>query len=230
MTEARSLKALIGRVAAGDSLSVEDTVLAFDIMLSGEATAAQMGAFLMGLRVRGETVDEITGGASVMRAKALPIRAPAGAIDVVGTGGDQSGTYNVSTASAIVVAGCGVPVAKHGNKAMSSKCGSADVLAALGVAIDCDPALVQRSLDEAGVCFMLAPKHHAAMRHVGPTRVELGTRTIFNLLGPLSNPAGVKRELLGVFSHDWSSRWRASSASSRRSARGRSTAPTDWTN
>ena len=203
MAEARNLKALIGLVAAGDSLSVEDTALAFDIMMSGEATPAQIGAFLLGLRVRGETVDEITGGASVMRAKALPIRAPEGAIDVVGTGGDQSGTYNVSTASAIVVAGCGVPVAKHGNKAMSSKCGSADVLAALGVAIDCDPALVQRSLDEAGVCFMLAPKHHAAMRHVGPTRVELGTRTIFNLLGPLSNPAGVKRELLGVFSLDW---------------------------
>ena len=203
MAEERSLKGLIGRVAAGDRLSVDDTAEAFDIMMSGEATPAQIGAFLIALRVRGETVDEITGGATTIRAKALPIRAPEGAIDVVGTGGDQSGSFNVSTASALVVAGCGVPVAKHGNRAMSSKCGSADVLAALGVAIECDPALVQRSLDEAGVCFMLAPKHHAAMRHVGPTRVELGTRTIFNLLGPLSNPAGVKRELLGVFSRDW---------------------------
>ena len=203
MAEERSLKGLIGRIAAGDRLSVDDTAEAFDIMMSGEATSAQIGAFLMALRVRGETVDEITGGATTMRAKALPIRAPDGAIDVVGTGGDQSGSFNVSTASALVVAGCGVPVAKHGNRAMSSKCGSADVLAALGVAIECDPALVQRSLDEAGVCFMLAPRHHAAMRHVGPTRVELGTRTIFNLLGPLSNPAGVKRELLGVFSRDW---------------------------
>jgi len=203
MTEARSLKPLIGRVAFGERLSVDDTTEAFDIMMSGEAAPSQIGAFLMGLRMRGETVDEITGAAAVMRAKALPIEAPAGAIDVVGTGGDQSGTYNVSTASALAVAGCGVPVAKHGNRAMSSKCGSADVLAALGVNIECDTALVQKSLNEAGICFMLAPRHHAAMRHVGPTRVEMGTRTIFNLLGPLSNPAGVKRELLGVFDREW---------------------------
>ena len=208
MSGERTLKPLIakaasGRDAGGAGLSIAETTAAFDIMMSGEATPAQIGAFLMALRVRGETVDEITGGATVMRAKALPIRAPAGAIDVVGTGGDQSGTFNVSTASAIVVAGAGVPVAKHGNRAMSSKCGSADVLAALGVNIECDVTLVQKSLDEAGLCFMLAPKHHSAMRHVGPTRVELGTRTIFNLLGPLSNPAGVKRELLGVFSREW---------------------------
>ncbi|MBM3506296.1 MAG: anthranilate phosphoribosyltransferase [Alphaproteobacteria bacterium] len=203
MAEPRSLKPLIGRVAAGERLSRGEAREAVDIMMSGEATPAQIGAFLMGLRVRGETVDEIAGAAEGMRAKALPIRAPAGAIDVVGTGGDARGSYNVSTASAIVVAGCGVPVAKHGNRAMSSKCGSADVLAALGVAIECDPNLVQRSLDEAGLCFMLAPKHHAAMKHVGPTRVEMGTRTIFNLLGPLSNPAGVKRYLLGVFSPQW---------------------------
>ncbi|MDA0654246.1 MAG: anthranilate phosphoribosyltransferase [Proteobacteria bacterium] len=202
MDDARSLKPLLGIVADGNSLSVAQTTEAFDIMMSGEATPSQIGAFLMALRVRGETVDEITGAATVMRAKALPIDAPANAIDVVGTGGDQSGSYNVSTATALVVAGCGVPVAKHGNRAMSSKCGSADVLAALGVNIECDAALVQKSL-EAGVCFMLAPRHHAAMRHVGPTRVELGTRTIFNLLGPLSNPAGVRRELLGVFSKQW---------------------------
>ena len=203
MDDARSLKPLLGIVADGNSLSVAQTTAAFDIMMSGEATPSQIGALLMALRVRGETVDEITGAATVMRAKALPIDAPANAIDVVGTGGDQSGSYNVSTATALVVAGCGVPVAKHGNRAMSSKCGSADVLAALGVNIECDAALVQKSLAEAGVCFMLAPRHHAAMRHVGPTRVELGTRTIFNLLGPLSNPAGVKRELLGVFSRQW---------------------------
>jgi anthranilate phosphoribosyltransferase len=203
MSEERTLQPWIGRLAAGEHLSANDTREAFDIMMSGEATPSQIGAFLMALRVRGETVDEIAGAAAVMRAKALPIAAPHGAIDVVGTGGDQSGSYNVSTAAAIVVAGCGVPVAKHGNRAMSSRCGSADVLAALGVAVDCHTPLVQRSLDTAGICFMLAPRHHSAMRHVGPTRVELGTRTIFNLLGPLSNPAGVKRMLLGVFSREW---------------------------
>lgn len=203
MAEPRSLKPVISRVAAGEKLSLADTRDAFDIIMSGEATPSQIGAFLMGLRVRGETVEEVAGAASVMRAKALPIRAPAGAIDVVGTGGDARGSYNVSTTAAIVVAGAGVPVAKHGNRALSSKCGSADVLAALGVAIECDTALVQRSLDEAGLCFMLAPRHHSAMKHVGPTRVEMGTRTIFNLLGPLSNPAGVKRYLLGVFAPRW---------------------------
>jgi anthranilate phosphoribosyltransferase len=203
LSEERSLKPLIGKVATGESLSVDETTEAFDIMMSGEARPAQIGGFLMALRVRGETVDEITGGATVMRAKALPINAPEGAIDVVGTGGDQSGSYNVSTATALVVAGAGVPVAKHGNRAMSSKCGSADVLQALGVNIECDVGLVQKSLDEAGICFMLAPTHHNAMRHVGPTRVELGTRTMFNLLGPLSNPAGVKRFLLGVFAQEW---------------------------
>lgn len=203
MPDARSLKPLIARVATGETLSREQTREAFDIMMSGEATPAQIGAFLMALRVRGETVDEITGAASVLRAKMSPLRSPAGAMDVVGTGGDQSGSYNVSTCTAIVVAGAGVPVAKHGNRAISSKCGSADVLQALGVAIECDSALTQRSLDEAGLCFMLAPRHHAAMKHVGPTRVEMGTRTVFNLLGPLSNPAGVRRYLLGVFGRQW---------------------------
>ena len=203
MTQANSLKTLIDRVADGKRLSIAETSEAFEVMMSGNATASQIGAFLMGLRVRGESVDEITGGATVMRSKALPIKAPNGAIDIVGTGGDKSGSFNVSTATALVVAGCGIPVAKHGNRAMSSKCGSADVLAALGVDIECDATLVQKSLNEAGVCFMLAPRHHTAMRHVGPTRVELGTRTIFNLLGPLSHPAGVRRELLGVFSRDW---------------------------
>lgn len=203
MSEPRSLKALIDLVATGKTLSVEQAIEAFDIMMSGEATSAQIGALLLGLRIRGETVSEITGGATIMRSKALQLHSPSGAIDVVGTGGDGSGSFNVSTATALVVAGCGVNVAKHGNRAMSSKCGSADVLKTLGVNIECSADLVQKSLEEANICFMLAPTHHAAMRHVGPTRVELGTRTIFNLLGPLSNPANVKRFLLGVFSIDW---------------------------
>ena len=196
-------KGLVARVAAGDRLGVESARTAFNIMMSGDATPAQMGGFLMALRVRGETVEEITGGALAMRRKALSIEAPEGAIDVVGTGGDASGSFNVSTASAIVVAGCGVPVAKHGNRAMSSKCGSADILAALGVNLDADFSLVKKALWDIGICFMLAPRHHGAMRHVAGTRVELGTRTLFNLLGPLSNPAGVKRELLGVFAEEW---------------------------
>jgi anthranilate phosphoribosyltransferase len=157
----------------------------------------------MALRVRGESVDEITGAARIMRAKALAIDAPPGTIDTVGTGGDGSGSFNISTATGLVVAGCGVPVAKHGNRAFSSKSGAADVLTALGVNIDCDMEIVRRCLWEVGICFLMAPRHHGATRHVGPTRVELGTRTIFNLLGPLSNPAGAKRLLVGVFAPEW---------------------------
>jgi anthranilate phosphoribosyltransferase len=171
--------------------------------MSGNATPAQMGAFLMALRVRGETVEEITGAVRAMRAKALRIEAPPGAFDTAGTGGDGSGTFNISTATAFVLAGAGVPMAKHGNRNLSSHCGSADVLAALGVNIDADMTLVKRSLWEAGICFLMSPRHHSAMRHVGPTRVELGTRTIFNLLGPLSNPAGAERQLVGVFAAQW---------------------------
>ena len=197
------MKEIISLVASGERLNVEQARAAFDIMMSGDATPAQIGGFLMGLRVRGETVDEITGGAMTMRAKALAIAAPDDAIDVVGTGGDAHGTYNISTASALVVAGCGVPVAKHGNRALSSKSGAADVLGALGVDVDADMTLVQRSLTDAGICFMMAPRHHGAMRNVGGPRVELGTRTIFNLLGPISNPAGVKRLLVGVFDRRW---------------------------
>jgi anthranilate phosphoribosyltransferase len=196
-------KPLIAKVAGGDRLSVDEARTAFDIMMSGEATPSQMGGFLMALRVRGETVEEITGGAMTMRAKALMIDAPVGAIDTCGTGGDASGTLNVSTAAAFIAAGCGVPVAKHGNRALSSKSGSADVLTALGVNIDCDMALVRRSLWEAKIGFLMAPRHHGAMRNVGATRVELGTRTIFNLLGPLSNPAGAQRQLIGVFAKQW---------------------------
>src|SRR5262249_23731087 len=159
------------------------------------ATPSQIGAFLMALRVRGETVDEITGAARIMRAKALAIDAPPGTIDTVGTGGDSSGSFNISTATPLVVAGAGGPLATHGNRAFSSKSGAADVLAALGVKIDADMEIVRRCLWEIGICFLMAPRHHSAMRHVGPTRVELGTRTIFNILGPLSNPAGARRLL-----------------------------------
>ena len=197
------LKSIIGKVATGATLSREEAASAFDSMMSGEATPSQMGGLLMALRVRGETVDEITGAARIMRAKALTIDAPPGTIDTVGTGGDGSGSFNISTASALVVAGCGVPVAKHGNRAFSSKSGAADVLTALGVNIDCDMAIVRRCLWEIGICFLMAPRHHSATRHVAPTRVELGTRTIFNLLGPLSNPAGTRRQLVGVFAPEW---------------------------
>jgi len=198
-----ALKPLLARVADGNSLTTEESEAAFDIIMSGDATEAQIGGFLMALRVRGETVDEITGAVRTMRAKALPAKAPAGAIDVVGTGGDGSGTYNISTAAAIVVAGCGVAVAKHGNRALSSKSGAADVLGALGVNIDAELGLVERAIAEAGIGFLMAPRHHSAMKYVGPARVQMGVRTIFNILGPLSNPAGVTRQFTGVFSKDW---------------------------
>ena len=198
-----SFKPLLGKVAAGAFLSRAEATAAFDAMLSGEVTPAQMGGFLMGLRVRGESVEEITGAVTAMRAKMLRVEAPADAVDVVGTGGDGSGSYNVSTLAAIIVAACGVPVAKHGNRAASSKSGAADTLAALGVRIGIEPRAIERCIAQAGIGFMMAPSHHAAMRHVGPARVELGTRTIFNLLGPLSNPAGVRRQLIGVFSAAW---------------------------
>src|SRR5436189_5605605 len=197
------LKALIAHVATGANLSREQASGAFDRMMSGEATPWQMGALLMGLRVRGETVDEITGAVSAMRAKMLRVSAPGNAIDVVGTGGDASGSYNISPCAAFIVAGAGIPVAKHGNRALSSRSGAADVLGALGVRIDLRPDEITRCIYEAGIGFMFAPAHHPAMKHVGPTRVELGTRTIFNLLGPLSNPARVKRQMVGVFSRHW---------------------------
>jgi anthranilate phosphoribosyltransferase len=197
------IKALIGQVASGATLSREMAYEAFDSMMSGEVTPSQIGALLMGLRVRGETVDEITGAVTAMRAKMLTVHAPDNAIDVVGTGGDASGSFNISTCAAFIVAGAGVPVAKHGNRALSSQSGSADVLTALGVKIDIPPETISACINVAGIGFMFAPAHHPAMKHVGPTRVELGTRTIFNLLGPLSNPAGVKRQMVGVFSRQW---------------------------
>jgi anthranilate phosphoribosyltransferase len=199
----QDFRQLLARVADGNSLSEQEAERAFDIMMSGDATPSQMGGFLMALRVRGETVDEITGAARAMRAKAIHVTAPEGAMDVVGTGGDASGTYNISTTTAIVVAGCGVPVAKHGNRAFTSKSGAADILGALGIDVEAEFDQVEQAIAEANIGFLMAPRHHGAMRNVGPTRVELGTRTIFNILGPLSNPASVKHLLVGCFSRDW---------------------------
>ena len=214
-----SFKPLIAKVAAGARLTRAEAASAFESMLSGDATPAQIGGFLMALRVRGEAVEEITGAVTTMRAKMLRVDAPADAIDIVGTGGDGSGSYNVSTLAALIVAACGVPVAKHGNRAISSKSGAADVLTALGVKVGISPEAIQRCVREAGVGFMMATTHHASMRHVGSARVELGTRTIFNLLGPLSNPAGVKRQLIGVFSVELAPADGRSAAESRLRAR-----------
>ncbi|MGV8936998.1 MAG: anthranilate phosphoribosyltransferase [Allorhizobium sp.] len=197
------LKPYIAKVANNQALDRDEASAAFEILMSGEASPAQVGGFLMALRVRGETVAEIAGAVATMRAKMLPVAAPDDAIDIVGTGGDGTGTYNISTLAALITAGAGVPVAKHGNRALSSKSGAADSLSALGVKLDIGPAAIARCISEAGIGFMFAQLHHAAMRHVGPARVELGTRTIFNLLGPLSNPAGVRKQLLGVFAPEW---------------------------
>ncbi|MGV1802252.1 anthranilate phosphoribosyltransferase [Agrobacterium vitis] len=197
------LKPFIAKVASGQALTRDEAADAFNILMSGEATPAQIGGFLIALRMRGETVPEIVGAVTVMRQKMLPVIAPTDSIDIVGTGGDGTGTYNISTLAALIVAGAGVPVAKHGNKALSSKSGAADSLTALGVKLDIDPSVIGRCISEAGVGFMFAQLHHSAMRHVGPARVELGTRTIFNLLGPLANPAGVKKQLLGVYAPEW---------------------------
>jgi anthranilate phosphoribosyltransferase len=196
-------KPIIAKIATGSPLNRAEAEQAFGVMLSGESTLAQTGAFLMALRVRGETVDEITGAATAMRQRMLAVKAPADAIDIVGTGGDNSGSLNISTLASLITASCGVTVAKHGNRAASSKSGSADVLTELGVTVGLSVNGLEACLKEANVCFMFAPSHHASMRHVGPVRVELGTRTIFNLLGPLCNPAGVKRQVLGVFSESW---------------------------
>lgn len=196
-------KTLIDRIAMGHTLSETEARHAFNYMMSGDATGAQIGGFLMGLRVRGETIDEITGAALAMRAKAQFITAPENAVDTCGTGGDGSHTYNVSTAAAIVLAATGVSVAKHGNRAISSKSGSADVLETLGINIEADLDKVERSVKDIGIGFMMATRHHSAMRHVGPSRTSLGTRTIFNLLGPLSNPAGAKYQVIGVFDKKW---------------------------
>ncbi|MGB2021521.1 MAG: anthranilate phosphoribosyltransferase [Candidatus Puniceispirillaceae bacterium] len=176
---------------------------AFDEIMEGLASPVELASFLVSLRMRGETPDDIAAGAGILRNKALSITAPDTAMDIVGTGGDKIGTYNISTATAMVVAGTGVPVAKHGNKAVSSKSGAADVLTMLGINMDCPFDALEDALTQAGVVFLMAPRHHAAMRHVGPIRAELGVRTIFNLLGPLSNPAKVSRILVGSFDAMW---------------------------
>jgi anthranilate phosphoribosyltransferase len=203
LIENTDMKALLAQVVAGQVLSFAEAERAFTLIMSGAATPAQIAALLVALRMRGETVDEISAAVSVIRSKALPIQAPAGAIDIVGTGGDGAHTLNISTATALVVAACGVPVAKHGNRAVSSKSGTADVQTALGLNINADFAVIERCLREANYGFMLAPRHHESFKHVGPVRAELGVRTIFNLLGPMCNPAGVKRYLLGVYAKEW---------------------------
>jgi anthranilate phosphoribosyltransferase len=198
-----NLKPFLARLAAGETLSDDQAEAAFDVIMSGEATPAQIGGLLMAMRIRGETVAEITGAVRAMRARMTAIEAPPDAIDVCGTGGDGAGTLNVSSAVTFVIAGCGVPVAKHGNRALSSRTGGADVLTALGVNVDAPIEALPTILAEAGCAFLFAPRHHPSMRHAGGPRAELGTRTIFNLLGPLANPARVRRQLTGVFAPDW---------------------------
>ena len=193
------LRSLIQKVSTGATLERDEIQTALSIMMSGVATPAQMGAFLMAMRVRGETVNEITGAAELLRSRMTRVDAPEGAIDIVGTGGDSHGTFNVSTCAAIVAAGAGLAVAKHGNRSVSSKSGASDVLAALGVKLDLGPDEVAGCIRDAGVGFMWAPLHHSAMKHWAPVRAELGIRTIFNVLGPICNPAGVRRQVVGVY-------------------------------
>ncbi len=198
-----SLKPVLARLASGATLSADEAEAAFGVIMSGDATPAQIAGLLMAMRVRRETVAELTGAVRAMRSRMAGIVAPPGAIDVCGTGGDNSGTLNVSTAVTFVLAGCGVPVAKHGNRALSSRTGGADVLAALGVNVDIPLDRLPDVLAAAGCVFLFAPRHHAALRHAAGPRVELGTRTIFNLLGPLANPARVRRQLTGVYDPTW---------------------------
>jgi anthranilate phosphoribosyltransferase len=194
------IKEAIHMLVGGMDLSEEEMGSAMDEIMEGKATDAQIGAFLTALRYKGESVSEITGAAKVMREKATRIKAPEGTLDTCGTGGDMSGTFNISTMTAILVAACGVPVAKHGNRSVSSKSGSADVLEALNVKIDLEPPKVEKCLEETGFGFLFAPLFHPAMKFaIGPRR-EMGIRTIFNILGPITNPAGAKRQVLGVFS------------------------------
>ena len=198
-----TLKPLLSRLCDAEQLSFEEMQTAFSILMSGDATVAQITSFMISLKMRGETSADIAAGASQMRANAKLIEAPLNAIDIVGTGGDGAQSLNISTAAAIIVAGCGVPVAKHGNKAVSSKSGAADILNELGINLECDFGLIEKAIKSAKIGFLMAPKHHPALRHVGPTRVELGIRTIFNLLGPLSNPALVDKALIGVYDDKW---------------------------
>jgi anthranilate phosphoribosyltransferase/anthranilate synthase/phosphoribosyltransferase len=198
-----SLKPVLARLGAGETLTAAEAEQAFGVVMDGQATPAQIGGMLMAMRARGETVAELTGAVTAMRARMSRVAAPANAIDVCGTGGDGAASLNISTAVTFVLAGCGIPVAKHGNKALSSRAGGADVLAALGVNIEPPMARLSPILEAAGCVFLFAPRHHPAMRHAAPVRVELGTRTMFNLLGPMANPAGVTRQLVGVFAPHW---------------------------
>ena len=198
-----AFKPLIAKAATGSSLTEAEAKAAFELIFAGSVTEAQLGGFLMVLRTRGETVAEITGAVIAMRERMLRVTAPPGAIDIVGTGGDGHGTLNISTLAALITAACGVPVAKHGNRAASSKSGASDVLSALGVGLELAPRDVETCIKEAGIGFMAARTHHLSMRHAALVRAELGTRTIFNLLGPLANPAGVKYQVLGVFAKAW---------------------------
>ncbi len=196
-------KPYIAALVSGAPLARDEARAAFALIFEGAATPAQLGAFIMGLRMRGETVEEIIGAAQAMRAAMTPVEAPPGAIDIVGTGGDGAGTYNISTLAAIIAAAAGAIVAKHGGKAASSRSGASDVLGELGVKVGIAPDAASACLREAGICFMAASAHHPAMRHAAPVRAELGVRTIFNMLGPLCNPARVERQTIGVFSRDW---------------------------
>lgn len=198
-----ALKPFIATVSAGKALSRAEAEQAFKVIMEGRASPAQIAAFLVALRMRGETVEEIAGATAVIRGKALALKAPPDAMDIVGTGGDGAGTLNISTGAALVVAGCGVPVAKHGNRAMSSRSGTADVQTQLGINVNADFSLIEKSLREANFGFLMAPRHHESFKYVGPVRAEIGIRTMFNILGPLCNPAGVKRYLLGVYAEEW---------------------------
>ena len=198
-----NLKKTLALIASGEKLAPAQAETAFQHLMSGEAKDAEIGALLMGLHMRGETTDEIAAAAKIMRAAATPVQAPKNAIDLCGTGGDMKGSLNISTAASFIVAACGVPVAKHGNRALSSRSGAADVLSALGAETALPPQTITQCIKETGIGFLFAPSHHPAARHVAPARAALGIRTIFNLLGPLCNPANVKRQLIGVFAPEW---------------------------
>lgn len=197
------IKQALHKISEGRDLTGEEMRAVMRLIMDGQATPAQTGAFLMGMRIKGESVGEIAAAVSIMREKMVPVDAPEEAIDIVGTGGDGIGTLNISTAASFVVAAAGVPVAKHGNRALSSKSGSSQALEALGVKLDLTPAQIGECVRQANIGFMFAPSHHPAMKHVGPARAELGVRTMFNLLGPQSNPASVRRYVLGVYSEQW---------------------------
>ncbi len=197
------IKGALHRIGAGQDLTGEEMRSVMNVIMSGEASPSQIGAFLIGMRVKGETVGEIAAAVSIMREKMVPVEAPDDVMDIVGTGGDGAETFNISTATSLIVASAGIPVAKHGNRALSSKSGASDVLQSLGIDINLTPDRISECIREAGIGFMFAPSHHPAMKHVGQVRMELGTRTLFNLLGPQSNPAGARRYLLGVYAKEW---------------------------